>query len=542
MEESIKEFSEICKIAKSLEGKDFLLSFDTPEEDIVLGFLNYLFTLIYIRKAYLQKNSHRKSYPEKNSLKNTKPGKKLAFAYLPVLYKKINAKYLVTSKVGSWVILEENDFKTLFRQSVQKNTPLYKKLVGTDIIATKENISRIVKNYRNLNINLFQGPSLHIISLTSSCNQKCVYCHANANDKQELMDKKTAIKLLESIFQTNSQAITIEFQGGETLLNWGILKFIVEEAKQLNKIEKKDMKMTLVSNLSLINEKQIGYLINNNVSICTSLDGPKYVHDANRKFLDNTGTYDTLVKKIRLIRKKLKDAGKNQELLQALPTITRVSLNYPKEIIDEYVKQGFSTIHLRFLNYLGYAKKNWSKIGYTAEEFNKFWRDSLDYMSKLNSKGVNIKERGLIIMLKKIFQKIDPMYTELMSPCGAGRTQLLYAENGDVFTCDEARTLNEDLFKLGNITRDSFAKIMRNDIIKIACQSSMMESYNPSSVFSHWQGTCPVVNYSESNNIVANLYCSMRQKILDDQFSYLFEGVLKGNTMGIPKNLKTWLH
>ena len=533
VEETIKEFSGVCKIDKAQKGKNLSLCLHTSDENVVLEFLNYLFTLAHIRKIYSGKQQNMKK-PQKNIVaKDSKPAKKLGFSYLPFLYKKIKNKYLITTKVGSWIILNQNELGELFNMNIKKDTPLFKKLLANDIIVNRENIGRIIKNYRNLNLNLFQGPSLHIISLTSSCNQKCVYCHASANDKKIMLDKKTAIKFLESIFQTNSNAITIEFQGGETLLNWDMLKLIIEQANHLNRIEKKNLRMTLVSNLSLINEQQMDYLLEKNISLCTSLDGPKHVHDANRKFLDNIGTYDTLIKKIKLIRAKLKKAGKSQELLQALPTITKNSLKYHKEIIDEYINQGFTTIHLRFLNYLGYAKKNWPQIGYSAEEFNTFWRQSLDYILKLNKKGVNIKERGLMIMLMKLFRKIDPMYTELMSPCGAGRTQLLYAENGDVFTCDEARTLNEDLFRLGNILKDNFAQIMRNNIIKIVCESSLMELYNPTSVFSHWQGTCPVVNYSESNSIIPKIYGSMRQKILDDQFSYIFEKMIEDE-----KNIK----
>ena len=42
------------------------------------------------------------------------------------------------------------------------------------------------------------------------------------------MDKETAKKVVEFIFQSPSKQITIEFQGGEPLLNFEIVKFVVD--------------------------------------------------------------------------------------------------------------------------------------------------------------------------------------------------------------------------------------------------------------------------------------------------------------------------
>ncbi|MFH0831372.1 MAG: His-Xaa-Ser system radical SAM maturase HxsB [archaeon] len=443
---------------------------------------------------------------------------------LPFNEEKIKDKHLVTTFFGSWAMLDEEEWKCLLSRNLSKE--LETKLHEKDIIASKENINRIIKNYRNLNANLFLGPSLHIVSLTPECNLGCVYCHAK-DRKIEKMSRDTALKVLNFIFQSPSKAITIEFQGGEPLLNWDVLKFIAEEARKINKIENKDLKITIVSNLTSIKEEHIDFILDNDITVCTSLDGQKSLHDMNRHYISGKGSYDDVISGIRKIN-ALSIKKNSRKIVGALPTITRNSLPYWKEIVDEYAKQGFDSIHMRFLNYLGVAKENWKEIGYTAEEFLKFWRSALDYILELNKKGTKIKETTSVIMLKKILLKKDALYTELMSPCGAGRSQILYSENGDVFTCDEARMTGNDLFKLGNVENNRYEEVLGSPNMFYMAGSSAMNLYSPLSAFLPWIGTCPVINHSEQGNVLPKISCSMRHIIYTGQFRYIFEKMAEG--------------
>ncbi|MBT3852760.1 4Fe-4S cluster-binding domain-containing protein [bacterium] len=63
---------------------------------------------------------------------------------------------------------------------------------------------------------LAYGPSLHIIVTTLRCNHKCQYCHAAVapmSAKNMDMTKKTAKKVVDTIFYTSNSSLTIEFQG-----------------------------------------------------------------------------------------------------------------------------------------------------------------------------------------------------------------------------------------------------------------------------------------------------------------------------------------
>ncbi|MBI4441343.1 His-Xaa-Ser system radical SAM maturase HxsB [Candidatus Woesearchaeota archaeon] len=446
---------------------------------------------------------------------------------LPYNVLPIKHKYLLTTRYGSWVLLDADEYAHVQRRTVDVASPLYMTLARAGLVATDENLKEIVRNYRSINANMLNGPSLHIISVTSRCNFNCSYCHTSAPIAKGVdMTRETAIKVLENVFRTPSKAVTIEFQGGECLLNWPIVQFIIENARKLNELEKKDLRITAVTNLSLMTDDKIQFLMDNQVSICTSLDGPAVVHDRNRPLRGEQATHHLVTKWIRAIQHEGTLRSRTHPI-GALPTITKQSLPYPKEIVDEYVAHHLPEIHLRPLNYLGIAVTRWKEIGYTAEEFISFWQAAADYILELNKKGVPIKERLLATMLTKILKKQDPFYTELMSPCGAGRTQIAYEYDGSVYTCDEGRMLGEDLFKLGHVMKDQYTDMMASDTLLSTIAASILDNYTcKTCAYLPWCGTCPVLNVSEQGNILPKMKESMRHKIYFAQFSWLFEKIV----------------
>jgi hypothetical protein len=59
-------------------------------------------------------------------------------------------------------------------------------------------------------------------------------------------------------------------------------------------------------------------------------------------------------------------------------TVSSFSLNYPKEIVNEYLKLKFKTIFVRPLSSFGLSKENWQKIGYSPEDYLSFYKKLLD--------------------------------------------------------------------------------------------------------------------------------------------------------------------
>ena len=192
--------------------------------------------------------------------------------------------------------------------------------------------------------------------------------------------------------------------------------------------------------------------------------------------------------------------------MSALVTLTRHSLKYPKEIIDEYIKNGIEVVHLRKLTKLGFAKQAWDKISYTVEEYLKFWHEAVEYIEKLKLEGKFINERAIIMAEEKIREDKDISYFDWRSPCGAGIGQIAYDYTGDVYTCDEARMLRDDKFKLGNVKDNHYEDFVKNQRCFDCIVASTITRYEccDKCVYSPYCGNCPVLNYTEKGTTDIN--------------------------------------
>jgi len=448
-------------------------------------------------------------------------------------FKKIKNKYLLTNDIGDFVFITEEEFKKFTQGRIKKNSTVYKKLDKKYFTSKswhcqncqKQMIQRYAQQRRYLN----WGPVLHVIVVTLRCDHGCIYCQASSKsmDRKDLdMTEKTAKKVVDLIFQTTSPSITIEFQGGEPLANFEIIKFITDYALKKNRMAKKKLWFSAVSTLSLINNKKLNWLFLKKISLCTSLDGPEKLQNKNRPMLNGENSYLLTVHGLKKARKKYQNSSYGD--INALMTTTRNSLPLWKEIVDEYVKLGLKGIHLRPLNPFGMAKSLQGVIGYTAEEFLEFYKKSLNYIIKLNIKGIKINERTATIITQKVFTDNDPNFLDLRSPCGAGIGQIAYHYNGDVYTCDEGRMIGQmgdQTFKMGNVYKNTYKETISSPVTKSMCIASTLDGLAGCSdcVYLPYCGVCPVFNYSEGKNIFSdgpnNFRCKVNKGILD----YLFQ-------------------
>jgi len=441
-------------------------------------------------------------------------------------FKELNGKYLLTNEVGDFIFLSKEDFKKFIEGRLDKRSRIYFELANKNFIYNRLNKSELIERYRWRNFFLWQGPTLHIIVVTLMCNSNCIYCQSSAKPlsaQKYNMNKSTAKKVVDTIFESPSDAITIEFQGGEPLVNWDCVKFIINYAKKKNKTFKKDLRIALVSNFSLLSQKKLDFLSKHGINLCTSLDGLESLHNKNRPMANpKVNSYRNVVRWIKIIKKKYK----NKLSLSALVTISNFSLSYPREIIDEYIKWGFNNIHLRPLSNLGLSKYAKEKIGYTATEFIQFYTTALDYLIDLNLKGkTKMFERTARIFLSKILNDSHSYenYLDLRSPCGAGIGQIAYNYNGKVYTCDEARMLDSDVFLVGDLKRHEYRDLINSPAITACCFSSCLESlFCDYCAYKPYCGVCPVCNYEDSTNIFSQIPLTRRCQINKAILDYLF--------------------
>ena len=449
-------------------------------------------------------------------------------------YKEFLGSYLITNDFGGYIFLKPKEFKKMIENKLEEDSKLYKNLQRRLFLKKDLSEMNLEKDQlRKQKASIFSGPSLHIVVTTLRCNYNCIYCQARAqtmDDEGLDMTKETAKTVVDRIFETNSDVITIEFQGGEPLANWEVVKFIVEYGREKEEESSKTVNFSLVSNLSLLDEEKFNFLTDNIVGVCTSLDGPKEIHNKNRPY-PGGDSYEETVSWI--LKYKLEHAKREMEnkkrfaQMNALVTISKFSLDNPKEIVDEYKKFGFRGIHLRPLSYLGYSGNDFhgkEKMGYSVDDFFEFWKEAVDYIVELNEKNDYFFERGVRIMLRKILVGKDPGYTDLASPCGAVTGQVLYDYDGSMYTCDEGRMIGDDTFKIGDVREDSYEDVLNKDNAKSTISASILEGQSCSlCAYKPYCGVCPVKNYKLHGTIFPQMENTEWCKLRKAQFDYVFE-------------------
>lgn len=442
-------------------------------------------------------------------------------------FKQYGKSILMTNDFGKYIFVSKEDFRKILAMDVDRESELYELLIEKKMIYDESDLEySSINKYalREIKGHVNVATSLHIFVVTTVCNMSCIYCQANngVECSHLIMNKEMAEKAVDIALQSPEQSLCFEFQGGEPLVNFDIIKHIVQYA-EIHK-ETHEIAYTVVTNLTLLNDEMLDFFVQYNFGISTSVDGSELVHNNNRPYADGSGTFKKVINSVERVRKAGLQVG-------AIETTTRFSLNFPKEIVHAYVDMGFESIFIRPLTPLGKAAKSWEKIGYSSEEFIKFYQQALDELIEINKAGRFIKEDHAAILLRRI--RGDFMnYMELRSPCGAGVGQLAYYADGNIFTCDEGRMLHEmgqSTFQLGNVYNNTYTDLINNSVCKTVCASSVLETIPTccDCVYQPYCGTCPVVNYALDGDVIEKqprgYKCRVYSGILDYLFSKFYE-------------------
>lgn len=452
-------------------------------------------------------------------------------------FKKLNPEtYLITNDVGSYAYLSNEEFSDFISGKITSGER-YTELKDKHFIKCPNYEAQMTQAFAEKNRYLAYGPTLHIVVTTLRCNHKCQYCHAAAapmTAKDLDMTMETAKKVLDTIFYTSSPNLTIEFQWGESLVNWDVVKYFVEQAEIKAMHLAKNVTLALVTNLSIMDEEKMNYLLDHHVHISTSLDGDEVVHNYNRVYKDGN-SFEKVTYWIKRINEEYRKRGIQNESgeyqkVGALLTVTKKALPRYKEIIDTYVGLGLDGVFLRPLNPYGFALADLEKLGYTMDEFIEFYTKSMDYILELNKQWVGFREQLSGIYLMKILTPGDPNFLDERSPCGACIGQVAYNYDGKIYSCDEGRMFGRmgiDEFQMTEVTDDAketYKNMIESPTTKIMVQASTLDGlpgYNDS-VYKPYIGVCPIHSYKTSGNIYPTYATDDKRKLGTAVLDYLF--------------------
>ena len=432
------------------------------------------------------------------------------YSLLPFRFeRRENDQYLLVNEAGEFYLLPTADFHQFVNHHLPANNKNYRKLKAKHFLTDSTSsalLDELASKYRTKKSFLDGFTKLHIFVTTLRCNQSCPYCQVSRQNEDAGafdMSEEAMTLSVDLMLQSPSRSVTMEFQGGEPLLNFELLQKAILYAKEKNVSVGKNINYVVCTNLAPLEDKHLVFFKEHGVSISTSLDGPEFLHNGNRP-MGKGGSHDVVTRNIWRAKEAL---GKHS--VAALMTTTRESLLYPKEIIDEYIRMDMGSMFIRDLNPYGFAIKTRAVIGYKTSDFIEFYKKALAYIIEINRDGKTFSEALTTMILTKIMTPWSLGFVDMQSPSGAGIGVVVYNYDGDVYASDESRMLAEmgsHVFRMGNVIENDYSEIFFGEAMQNIASASCNESLAGCSdcVYQPYCGADPVRHYSTQGDIFGN--------------------------------------
>ncbi|MGC4031647.1 MAG: His-Xaa-Ser system radical SAM maturase HxsB [Tepidisphaeraceae bacterium] len=419
---------------------------------------------------------HRRFAAEERYERSKRDG----YTLLPFRFNRLDRERVVlTNLAGEHHVMAASALREFTEHKLLPDSPLFHELeskhfltptgstIAFDLLATK------VRTKQNF-LDSFTG--LFMFVTTLRCDHSCPYCQVSrqSEDKSAFdMTPEMADRAIEFMFRSPSPAIKVEFQGGESLLNFDLIRYIVRRVEERNEIECRDIQFVIATNLSPLTDEHLAFCLEHGVLLSTSLDGPESLHNANRP----KASHDSHARAVDGIRRARAALG--HDAVAALMTTTEASLTQPRAIVDEYVAMGFGSVFLRSISPYGFAKRTGWSSRYGTAEWLAFYKDALGYIIELNHQGVRFREEYTSLILRKMLTPWGTGYVDLQSPAGIGISCLTFNYDGDIYASDESRMLAETgdkTFRLGNLFTDTFDDVMGSPKLHRLLLETMVEA------------------------------------------------------------------
>jgi uncharacterized protein len=229
----------------------------------------------------------------------------------------------------------------------------------------------------------------------------------------------------------------LTFFGGETLLNFKVLKSTMVYARQRAAELGKDVDFSLTTNATLLKPEVIEFLAQNQVGVTISFDGPPEFQDKFRVFHNGAGSYDVVAPKIKslLQRHRSRPIGARVTLTSQTLDIKRIFTHLTEEL--GFHEVGFAPVTTAPGR--SYAIENegfdsmLAQFTALAHEFKEA------VIAGRHHAFSNVKET-----LEEIHKGMSKAY-----PCGAGLGLMGVSTDGDVALCH--RFAGSDAHKIGTV-------------------------------------------------------------------------------------------
>ncbi len=283
------------------------------------------------------------------------------------------------------------------------------------------------------------------LHIAHDCNLRCEYCFAAKGDfghGRKLMPWEVGKAAIDFLLERSGSRrnLELDFFGGEPLMNFDVVKQVVEYARSKEKEYGKNFRFTITTNGLLLTDDKIDFINREMSNVVLSIDGREEVNDRLRVRADGSGSYRTILPKYQ----KLVAARGDQDYY-VRGTFTRHNLDFSEDVFHLY-DAGFDQISVEPVvsdPNLPYAITE-EDLPRVFEEYEKLAKELL----RRKKAGEHINFFHFMIDLQQ-----GPCAIKRLRGCGCGNEYVAVTPEGDVYPCHQF--VGMDGWKMGSVLDNS---------------------------------------------------------------------------------------
>lgn len=279
------------------------------------------------------------------------------------------------------------------------------------------------------------------LHIAHTCNLSCAYCFASQgkySGDRALMSFETGKRALDFLIENSGSRrnLEVDFFGGEPLMNFDVVKRLVQYARSIEKEHGKNFRFTLTTNGVLIDDDVIEFANREMSNVVLSLDGRKEVHDRYRVDYAGNGSWEKIVPKFqKLVQAR---GGKNYYMRG---TFTHANPDFLEDI-KQMLDLGFTELSMEPVV---------TKKGDPSELTEEDLPIVLEQYEKLAELMLEREKEGRPFTFYHYMIDLSggPCIYKRISGCGSGTEYMAVTPWGDLYPCHQF--VGDEKFKLGNI-------------------------------------------------------------------------------------------
>lgn len=177
-----------------------------------------------------------------------------------------------------------------------------------------------------------------VVQPTAFCNIDCTYCYLPDRSNKHVMAQSTVTRLFSEVFSSGwAHEIIVLWHAGEPMA--APISFYREAFATIERLRPKSVivKHSFQTNGTLVNADWCRLFLECGVGIGVSIDGPREIHDRNRKTRSGKGTFDKTLAGIRCLQA-------NGVPFHVLSVLSNDSLAMPDDMLAFYMSEGIDKV------------------------------------------------------------------------------------------------------------------------------------------------------------------------------------------------------